>query len=44
MDAVDFMMTKVVGDKVGDERGAVCVGFTLSKTGSPRRILSSRVI
>lgn len=31
MDAVEFMMTKVAGDKVGDRRGAVCVGFTLRK-------------
>lgn len=31
------------GDKVSDKGMPVCVGFTLGKTGSTKRILSSRV-
>lgn len=40
---VEFVMRKVLGDKVSDKGVPVGVGFTLSKKGSTRQILSSRV-
>ena len=43
MDGAEFVMGKVMGDKVRDKGVLLCAAFTLSKKGRPRRILSSRV-
>lgn len=43
MGIVEFVMKKVLGDKVSEKGVPVGVGFTLSKIGSARQILSSRV-
>lgn len=38
VDGAEFVMGKVRGDKVRDKGKLICVGFTLNKTGRPRRI------
>ena len=38
VDGAEFVMGKVRGDKVRDKGMLIYVGFTLTKTGRPRRI------